>query len=436
MRFFVLLGLLVGFLASANLYAQSPAMSKCDPELEFFRASDGQCMALVPKDKIQECLAVKGYSPIDNGNEAFAKKMAIRDAIKNATMQRNLQVRSDQKMENYAITLDATRFSSQSRVDSFKVLDEGLEDPFDLYGEEKKKPLGYEVTLEVCLTDDPKACPNLEGHYYQPRLAVAPVVMEKVYEARDISNLLSGYQQELERRMLQRGYKNLTAMHNSVELRPNQKITPNLNPQLLTDIRNETAAQYLLMTVIKSAGAHIEEDGLTNRFKRLYNLQVDNDSRYIEIEWYLVDLIRHKTLAEGRDGFDIKGDVKIGRDRPFGTNAFFATDVGKAFHALLHQQVQKVNEAARCLPFESEVIEKRDNQYMVLANHNAGIQVGDVLSVYQRKGRPVRFNGRALGSDLQPGAFLTVTRVMDQFVMTELTANQEVVQIGDRVKAW
>lgn len=409
---------------------------RCHPQTEVFNPSTGGCVLILDRPKPPECIQVKGSAPIENGNESFAQKMAIRDAIKNASMQRNLKVRSDQKMDDYKITMDSTRFSSQSRVISYSVLEEGLEDPLDLYGEEKKGPLGYEVTMKVCLTDDPQACPNLEGHQYQPRLAVAPVVMENAYDARDISNLILGYQQELERRLQQKGQNNLIGLTETIELQPNQKITPNLDETLLNQVRNQTSAQYLLMTVIKSAVATEERNSISNGFKRLYNFQVEPDSRYIEVDWYLVDLVNFKTVAQARDGFDIKGDVRVGRDRPFGTNAFFATDVGKAFHALLDQQTSKVYDDLRCQPFESEVIEKRGNQYLIVMSSQSGVQVGDVLSVYQRQDRQVRFNGRALGYDLTPGAFLTVKRVMDQFVMAELSANQDVVQIGDRVRAW
>lgn len=403
----------------------------------YFNPQMGQCVALKPqKSSPPECVEVRGVAPIVNGNEAFAEKMAIRDAIKNASMRRNLKVSSDQKMQNYQITMESSRFQSQTRVASFEVLEQGLEDPYDRFGREKTGELGYEVTLKVCLTDDPKACPNLTGHQYQTRLAIAPVVMERAYEIRDISNFVIGYQQELERRLLQVGHTNLVGLNDTIDIQPNQKITPNLNEDLLTEVRNQTGAQYVLLTVAKSASAHIEEDGFMNRVRRTYNFPVEPDSRYIEVEWYLVDLVNFKTVAEARDGFDIKGDVRVGRARPFGTNAFFATDVGKAFHYLLDAQTQNVFDTTRCQPFESEVIEKRGDEYMVLMNRQSDVQVGDVLSVYQRQDRPVRFNGRALGYDLEPGAFLTVKRVLDQFVIAELTANQEVVQVGDRVKAW
>ncbi|WP_130537818.1 flagellar assembly protein T N-terminal domain-containing protein [Thiomicrorhabdus indica] len=423
--------------ALENSKQSLPAGKNNCPEGSLYNPQQNRCVIHVVKQSIpSECVTVKGIAPIDNGNEDFAQKMAIREAIKNATMRRNLNVRTDQKMENYEITLDSSRFTSQARVESFRILEEGLEDPMDLYGQDKKEPLGYEVTLEVCLTDDPKVCPNLEGHQYQTRLAVAPVVMENAYEARDISNLVIGYQKEVERRLLQQGHLNLIGLDYTVEIQPNQKITPNLDERLLTDVRNQTGAQYLLLSVLKSASAHEEDNGFMNRVKRTYNLQVDKDSRYIEVDWYLVDLINFRTVSEARDGFDIKGDVRVGRDRPFGTNAFFATDVGKAFHALLKEQTRKVYEAVRCQPFESEVIEKRGDQYLVLMDQRSGVEVGDVLAVYQRQDRQVRFNGRTLGYDLTPGAFLTVKRVMDQFVIAELSASQEVVQIGDRVKAW
>jgi hypothetical protein len=388
-----------------------------------------------PAPEKNMCVDVKGVASTDGVDQAFARKMAIRDALKAASIRNNVSVKTDQSVEQYQLTLDSSRFTSSSHVKSFTLLKEGPEEPYDLYGQTKNGPLNYEVTLNVCLTEERGVCPNLTGNQYQTRLAVAPVVIAHANQASDVSNLLMGYQQELERRIKNQGYRNFSLITEPVGLNPNVMLTPNLEPALLTGIRNRTGAQYLLLTVIRSISAH-QNDGYLNGAKRFYNLEVKPDSRHLEVDWYVVDLMKNRTVHQVREGFDVTGDVMVGRDRPFGSNSFFATDTGMAFHALLEKQAADVLDFLHCKPFESQIIDVRNNEYIVYLNSQSGAKVGDDLAVYHRTGRPVRINGLELGSDQVPSAFLKIKRILPKFAVAEVTAKKGIVQTGDLVKAW
>jgi len=383
-----------------------------------------------------KCVVVKGVAPSKGVTEAFARKMAIRDALQQASLKSNVRVSTDQSVESYELKLDSTRFTSTSKVESFNVLKEGFEEPDDMYGQAKKGPLNYEVTMNVCLTEDRGVCTNLPGNKYQARLAIAPVVFPHASQANDISNLLNGYQLELERRVRNQGYKNYTLFKEVIDLQPNIQVTPNLDSELTRTIRDKTGAQYLLLTVIRSMSSHTEEGGMMNGVKRLYNLEVKPDSRYIEADWYLVDLMTNALVHQSRGGFDVKGDVEVGRERPFGTSAFFATNTGKVFHTLLEQQVSNTIDYLHCKTFESEIIDVRGDEYIIYLNANSGAKVGDDLAVYHKTGRPIRFGGSVLGTDQIPGAFLKITRIQPRFAVAKLAAKKGLVQVGDVVKTW
>ncbi|WP_051144976.1 hypothetical protein [Thiomicrorhabdus sp. Kp2] len=383
----------------------------------------------------EQCVVVKGSASTKDVSKAFARKMAVRDALQQASLKNNVVVKTDQSVESYQLKLDSSRFISNSKVKSFDVLKEGYEDPNDMYGKTKTEPLNYEVTMRVCLTEERGVCTNLPGNQYQTRLAVAPVVFPHASQANDISNLLNGYQLELERRIRNQGYKNHTLLKQAVDLQPNVQVAPNLDPELITSIRNQTGAQYLLLTALRSMSAH-QDGGMMNDVKRFYNLQVKPTSRYIEADWYIVDLMKNELVHQSRGGFDVNGEVTVGRDRPFGTNSFFATNTGKAFHALLEQEVTDTIDYLHCKSFESEIIDVRENEYVIYLNANSGAKVGDDLAVYHKTGRPVRFSGLNLGIDQVPGAFLKITRIMPKFAIAELTAKKGLVQIGDVVKTW
>ncbi len=392
--------------------------------------------AAVKTASSEVCVEVIGSALPSESNISFARQMAIRDGLRQASMKNNVKVKVDQSVENYELKLDSARFSSQSKVKSFVVLDEGYEDAEDIYGQTKKGPLNYQVTMKVCLTEAIEACETILGNSYQARLAIAPVVMPHPDQARDISNLLIGYQQELDRRINNKNYKNFTLVNELIDLQPNQMVSPNLDSEQLSTFRDKTGAQFLLLTVIRSLSSHADRGSFKNSVKRFYNLEVKPDSRHIEIDWYLVDLINKKQIHQARAGFDVEGDVFVGRDRPFGSNGFFSTNTGKVFHALLNQQVTDVIESLRCKTFQSEIIDKRGGDYIIYLNADSGAKVGDDLAVYHRTGTPVRHNGIELGSDYQPGAFLKIKRIAQRFAVAEITANKGTVQVGDIVQAW
>lgn len=382
------------------------------------------------------CITVVGTASSEGVDEAFARQMAIRNGLNFASLNNNVLVSSDQTVENYELTRNSTRFTSSSKVESYKVLEEGFEEAYDTYGDEKKRPLNYQVKMEVCLTENPQICENLSGNNYQPRLVIAPLAVAQNYAVGDISNLVPGYQTELNRRLIDSAYRNLTLLNRTVALDPQAGIYPNTDAEQLDPIRDQTGAQYMLMTVLRSASAHIEPNNLLNPIKHFYNLPVENDARYIEIDWYLVDLMKRKVIHQQRQGFDIKGSVRVGRDRPFGSNAFFATDTGMTFHALLTEQVREVVKALQCKELTTQIIDVRDKEYVIYLNADSGAKVGDELAVYQRLGRSVQFQGLDLGDDETPNAFIKIKRILPRFAVAELVANKGIVQIGDTVKAW
>ncbi|WP_178861228.1 flagellar assembly protein T N-terminal domain-containing protein [Thiomicrorhabdus cannonii] len=387
-------------------------------------------------EAMPHCVTVTGSASTEGVDEAFARQMAIRNALTFASLNSNVSIDTEQTLEAYQLTRDATRFTSHSKVQGYQVVEEGYEESFDQYGEEKKRPLHYQVTLKVCLTENPSVCENFSGNRYQPRLAVAPVVVAKSYEARDIANLLPGFQTELKRRLTESGYRNLTQLDAVMTVDENGVIAPNLSPQVLDPVRDQTGAQFALLTVLRSLSSHAENHPILNPVKRFYNLEVKPDTRYLQADWYLVDLMNHTLFAQQRGEVEVYGDVRVGRDRPFGSNAFFATDTGKGFVSLLNQQVKDVASGLQCEPLQTQIIDVRNDEYVIYLNADSGAKVGDQLAVYSLQGRPVQFQGMNLGMDETPGAFIKIKRILPRFAVAEAVAKKSTIQVGDIVKTW
>ena len=394
--------------------------------------------------QVSQCFLVTGEASTEGVSEQFARRMAIRSALKNATMQNNLKVSSSVELNNFTLQKESTRFSSQSKVSKFKVTHEGVkplgfEQQFDESGMpvDDKKSSTYQVTLDVCLTESATVCDSALGNYLQPSVAVAQVLLMDAYGARDIANLRSGYQLEIVKRLREKGYRNLQLLHSGSHLQDEQQIlSPNLSKAVLDPIRNTTGAQYLLLNVIRSVSRHTEGNQDWNSVKRFYNQSIDNNARYLEVEGFVVDLVSRKVVYQKRQGFDVKGDVNIGRDRPFGTNSFFATDTGMVFHALLDKITSEFNQFLKCKPLKTQIIDIRDGEYILLLSAESGIKVGDEMTVYHQFGRSVTRSGVNLGFDSKPAGFLKITRVQSRFAVAELVSKDGLIQVGDEVLSW
>lgn len=393
------------------------------------------------------CVTVTGTASLDGVSEAFARQLAIRNGLKLASMQNNLSISSDQVVKDYMLRKDMTHFTSQSKVSNFLIVEEGVKPPefddlFDQDGKKiedpnlLKKRQTYQVKLEVCLTENPQACNNVPGNHLQPKLAVARPVIADSYQGRDIANLLTGYHTELERRLKLQGYLNVVSFEEASVIDSRQPIAPNLSQDVLAPIRETTGAQYVLLTVIRSVSSHNEDSAAWNKVKRFYNHEIKPNARYLEVEYFVVDLIQHEVLSQLREGFDVKGDVGVGRDRPFGTNAFFATDTGMVFDVILRQQTQSVYNTLKCQPVESQIIDVRNGEYVLYLSRTSGARVGDEFAVYHQGDRPIRYQGTNLGSDSIPTGFLKITRIHSKFAVAEVLAKEGRIDVGDSVRSW
>lgn len=410
--------------------------------------------AQVDQNDNNHCLVVTGQASLEGVTDEFARQMAIRNGLKLASMQNNLSVSSRQDMKDYSITYDTTRFTTNSKVRKFTILDEGVkklsdEEMFEQMDEpqnpnipladapvtSKRKPV-YEVKLKVCLTEDPKACNNVPGNQLQPKLVVAQVVTTDEYGARDISNLLVGYQTELMRRFGERQYRNLDKIENGINLQPGADVLPNLAPEILDPIREQTGAQYLLLTVLRSISSHNEDHPVWQNIQRFYNQEIEPNARYLEVDFYLVDLNSLQMVEQKRLGYNVKGKVVVGRDRPFGTSGFFATDTGTVFNQILNEQVAQVSDYINCKPLKTKIIDIRNGEYILHLAAASGVQVGDELAVYHSFGSNVRYQGNDLGGDSVPAGFIKVERIQSNFVIAKELVKENLIEVGDTVSTW
>lgn len=371
------------------------------------------------------CVEVDGIATIENGDLAFARQMAIRDAVAQAAMSSQVQVTAQSETQNFALTKQSAQFAAQQRVTSMKVLSEAQEGGNTL-----------RVRVSACLTEGARSCPNYIARY-KPRIAVASVAVQDQYSVKDIMDIVPGYQGEVYRRLWESGQRNLEQLTTASDLYVGRPITPNLSADLLSTLADRSLAQFLLLTVIRSADWEVEQTQLGKEVRQFFRYDKEPTQRTVSVDWYIVDLVQQRIMMQGNAFKQINDeDVRVGRDKPFGSRQFFVTPTGKAFDYVINEQVKSILDSIACVPIAATIAEVDNDKVIVPISIDSGVAQGDVLAVYSRTTRPYRIGNIDLGTDLEPTAFLRVQKVLPKFIVGTFEGKKGLVQAGDIVKSW
>lgn len=378
---------------------------------------------------------VAGVASAVMGDTVYVRQMAIRNALEQAVMQAGVDIDLDQSLDmRQGLSQQQSRFRSRATVRNYDILSEEFDSETGL----------FRVVLQVCVETIPHdqqaniACSLPIENHYQNRLAVLPPVVEFPDQARDIANLVLGLQTDILRKLQQQGWQNSAPFDVGQTLQPGLLITPNLSPDALLPIQEQTGAQYALFTVVRSLAAQNTDSRILNHIRRSYDFEVRPNHRFVELEWYLVDLDQQQIRHQQRAGHQFAGSARVGRDKPVGTAAFLATPTGKALDQVVNEQVDSVVDALACLPLDIQVLEVRGEDVVVYLHQQSGVRVGDQLAWYSLEGAPVRFQGRLLGTDTTPAGFVEVVRLAGQFAVVRVVGQRDGARIAqdDRLRSW
>lgn len=370
------------------------------------------------------CVEVEGVAQIEQGDLAYARQMAIRDALAQAALSTNVRVNAQSETQNFALTRQSAQFAAQQRVTSMKVLSEVQEENT------------IRVSVSACLTDEAKVCPNYIARYV-PKVAIASVAVQDEYSVKDILDVAPGYQGELFNRLWSSGQRNVELLHTASDLYVGRPIVPNLSSTMLQTASDRTLAQYLVLTVIRSADWEVEQSAVAGEIRKAFRFDKEPTQRTVSVEWYVIDLIQERLLVQG-NAFKKVGDadVRVGRDKPFASRQFFVTPTGKLFDYVLNEQVASIQESLACAPISATIAEVNQDKVVVPISIDSGVAQGDVLAVYSRTSRPYRIGAIELGTDLEPTAFIRVQKVLPRFIVGQFEGKKGLVQAGDIVKSW
>ncbi|OZB87553.1 MAG: hypothetical protein B7Z48_00145, partial [Thiotrichales bacterium 12-47-6] len=345
--------------------------------------------------------------------------MAIRDALAQAALSTNVRVNAQSETQNFTLTRQSAQFAAQQRVTSMKVLSEVQEGNT------------IRVSVSACLTDEAKVCPNYIARYV-PKVAIASVAVQDEYSVKDILDVAPGYQGELFNRLWSSGQRNVELLHTASDLYVGRPIVPNLSSTMLQTASDRTLAQYLVLTVIRSADWEVEQSAVAGEIRKAFRFDKEPTQRTVSVEWYVIDLIQERLLVQG-NAFKKVGDadVRVGRDKPFASRQFFVTPTGKLFDYVLNEQVASIQESLACAPISATIAEVNQDKVVVPISIDSGVAQGDVLAVYSRTSRPYRIGAIELGTDLEPTAFIRVQKVLPRFIVGQFEGKKGLVQAGD-----
>lgn len=139
--------------------------------------------------------------------------------------------------------------------------------------------------------------------------------------------------------------------------------------KLVKQVAADNDAQFVIAGEIRSAGVRSD--------KKYWGLW-ESRSRHIEIEFAIYDgmtgafLQRHHLYRPAED------DSKIGRDKPFGSVAFYATNYGKAIDSVLEESVGWIRKDLSAFPMIAKIVQVNGKRLVLDAGATSSLIVDDM----------------------------------------------------------
>nr|WP_314862474.1 flagella assembly protein FlgT middle domain-containing protein [uncultured Undibacterium sp.] len=206
--------------------------------------------------------------------------------------------------------------------------------------------------------------------------------------------------------------------------------------KMVQQVAAENDAQFVISGEIRNAGIRTDK-----KFLGLW----ESRSRHIEVEFSIYDglsgafLSRHLLYRPAED------DSKVGRDKPFGSVAFYATSFGKAVDSLIGESVTWIRKDLAPFPLMAKIIKIKDKEIIFDAGLSSNLIVGDqalVVSDYDQlptlglsaqQARPLQY-----GIPQASMGKMKVIQVQLPFAVGELLDDQSnkavQVKVGDFVR--
>lgn len=377
-------------------------------------------------------IEVKGQAAIKDGARLLARKMAIQDAIRQASLQNNSHINSRTVIKQNSIELDSYTLTTSALISHSQVIDEWT------------KAGIYHIRALVHLSSANKCT----SQYRKGIAATAfPLVQASHTSMSESNDLSTGIPREIANILTESG-----AYLGRNKTRINLYKDPGLAPEMIDlhpfnisadiTLAEQSRVQFILSGVIrdleKSPSHYNRGSGFIawlKSFTRYFNA-----TRNISFDVYVHDGYSGALLFQHRYKETATGDIWIPENTMVGSEQFKATDTGNKITELMNQSVRDIHQALVCYPFQARIVDIKDNKVFIDAGTLKGVKPGDQLVIYNSLGLITKQRGtqEAIGLYNEPAGVISITETKPEFAIGQLEAPAQLLGIrkGDWVKSW
>ncbi len=377
-------------------------------------------------------VTVEGQAAVSKSMPLLARKQALQDAIRQASMQSSVDIHSRTLVDQNNVALDTFSMRTAAAVSNTKVIKEWTTDNI------------YHVVAMVELSADSSCTP----HYRKRIIATAfPLVKHEQVTGYETQDLSSGIPRELNNLLIESGDfigNNAT----NINLYPRADLAPEIQertayrPSKPMQMAASNGVQFVLSGVIRDLEVESTEymsgAGPLAFAKSLAREVVAR--RGIGIDVYVHDGLTGALLFQQRYIDDVIGDVWIPATYTVGSERFNATSTGSKIAKIIDLASADIRLALSCYPFATRIVEIKDDKVFIDAGAQEKLNVGDQLVVYSSGGNDLNLDGGIgfIGKDKQPAGVLTIRTITPRYAIggLEVPARELGIKVGDWVKSW
>ncbi|MFZ6748277.1 flagella assembly protein FlgT middle domain-containing protein [Undibacterium sp. Ren11W] len=223
--------------------------------------------------------------------------------------------------------------------------------------------------LEVKPEPSLAAAASVQEHAYRKKILATAFAVSRLGQVQDIEDIAHGFPREL---LLRLEKTDLFLTRNSPSLLAftMQSETPSIN--LVKQVAAEFDSQFIIAGEIRNAGVQIDK-----KYLGLWETR----TRHMEIEIAIYDGISGAMLSRHNLHTQAADQANVGRDRPFGSAAFYATSYGQAIDTILNHASVLVEHDLQQLPILARILKAGKGQIVIDVGATSAVALGDSATV-------------------------------------------------------
>ncbi len=380
----------------------------------------------------RKTIEVEGQAIIKDGAVLFAKKQALQDAIRAASMQSAVNVKSHTHVDQFQITTDSLSAHTAASVKNTRIVDESTENGV------------YHVKAMVDLSPD-----NTCHAQYRKRIVATafPKMRQEQVSDFETNDLPSGIPRELGHLLTESAdffSINLTnvALYPRPDLAPDLQERSNVRVSKVMQVASETGTQLVLSGVIRDLEVVGNENMRgSGAFSMARNFARDllPAERSVGIDIYVHDGLTGALLFQHRYAEIARGEVWIPATHSVGSEGFRSSATGDKITSIIEKAHDEIRQSLNCYPFAAKIIQVQGEKLVIDAGSQEKLAIGDQLIIYSGQSAQLGLDGGThyFPMDKQPVGVVIIETVTPRYATGRLEATKQkpIIKVGDWVRS-